>query len=116
MVKFFIGNNKDKASRENFYAYIRQIKQQSDFVSFDYWLGVAIENTGRTVQQINSELREQAREYSRKMARRPSLGMEAGYYASLRNDVEKLYNAFIWNNSYQGSEHHNEDLQGLKFR
>ena len=82
-VKFFIGNNKDKASRENFYAYIRQIKQQSDFVSFDYWLGVAIENTGRTVQQINSELREQAREYSRKMARRPSLGMEAGYYASL---------------------------------
>ena len=82
-VKFFIGNNKDKASRENFYAYIRQIKQQSDFVSFDYWLGVAIENTSRTVQQINSELREQAREYSRKMARRPSLGMEAGYYASL---------------------------------
>lgn len=92
--KAWIGSIRDTNSRENFHAYIRQLKQQRDFTSFDYWLGLSINNSGKTVQMINSGLKEEAREYSRKMSKRLSLGKEAGYYASLRNDVEKLYNAF----------------------
>ena len=93
-VKVYIGDHRDDTAREAFHSYVQTLKQQGDFAAFDYWLGLTIRNTGKTVQQFNSELRQQANDYSRKMSKRPSMGRKAGYYVALKNDVEKLYRAF----------------------
>ena len=93
-VKVYIGEHRDTAGQEAFYAYIHTLKRQNDFAAFDYWLGLAILNTGKTAQQLNLELKQHANDYSRKMSKRPSLGRKVGYYVALKNDVEKLYRAF----------------------
>ena len=93
-IKVHIGTRKDTASRDFLFSYIYQLKRQSDFAAFDYWLGVRIPQSGLTLQQLNEKLLQEAREYSWKISKRPSLGRQAGYYVALKNDIEKLYRAF----------------------